>query len=697
MTLAHSIRLLPACTAVALLLSPSSGFSQVVSIEITSRAPVENGRVFGNAGPYEMIRGRVHGEVDPSDRRNRIIQDLELAPLNSHGKVEYVATFALAKPLDLAKSSGVLVYTVVNRGNGQPTASNEGHISLVSGWQGDVVATPTNQTIELPVARERDGSPVTGPVLARFWDLPAGSNTVTIRLGSLGSAFYPPVTLDTARATLTYHTSESVTGVTSGNGTIPPNDWAFADCRTAPFPGTPDPSRLCVRNGFDAARLYELVYTAKDPLVLGIGLAATRDIISFFHDAAADQHGAANPIAGAVRHTIAVGTSQSGNFLKTFVHLGFNEDLSTRTVFEGVFPYIAARQTPLNFRFAAPGGAGTLYEPGSEPILWWSRYADTVRGRPSGSLLDRCTATHTCPKVIEAFGSTEFWDLRMSPGLVGTDAAADIPLPDTVRRYYMPGTSHGGGRGGFQIDQPPAGQCELAQNPNPMSDTMRALTTALIGWVVDGAPPPPSRYPTLADRMLVPATQAATGFPAIPGIQFPENQVNAVLDYDFGPRFIYNDMSGIVTREPPVIKRALATLVPRVDQDGNELAGVASVLYQAPLGTYLGWNIQAAGFFRGQLCGFSGGYVPFAPTKARRIESNDPRLSLEERYGSQDGYVCVARQAAEQLVRERFLLRDDADRVIAAAAAAHILPPSSETTTENQRRAAALCTANRRQ
>jgi hypothetical protein len=224
-----------------------------------------------------------------------------------------------------------------------------------------------------------------------------------------------------------------------------------------------------------------------------------------------------------------------------------------------------------------------------------------------------------------------------------------------------------------------------------MSDTMQALTTALIGWVVDGTPPPPSRYPTLADRMLVPATQAATGFPAIPGVKFPENQVNAVLDYDFGPRFIYNDMSGIVTREPPAIKRALATLVPRVDRDGNELAGVPSALFQAPLGTYLGWNIQAAGFFRGQLCGFSGGYVPFAPTTARRIESNDPRLSLEERYGSQDGYVCAVRQAAEQLVRERFLLRDDADRVIAAAAAARILPPSSETTSENQRRAQALC------
>jgi hypothetical protein len=696
MTRVASVRFLPVCTLAALLFTASAGFSQVVTLEITSRAPVENGRLFGKAGAYEIIRGRVHGEVDPGDRRNRIIQDIELAPRNSHGKIEYVATFALAKPIDAAKSSGVLVYTVVNRGNGQPTASNDGHISLVSGWQGDVVATSTNHTIEVPVAREPDGSPVTGPVLARFWDLPAGSTTAAIRLGSLGTAFYPPVALDTARATLTYHASETVSGAISGTKTIASTDWAFADCRAVPFPGVPDPSRICVRNGFDPARVYELVYTAKDPLVLGIGLAATRDIVTFFRYASADQHGVANPIAHAVRHTIALGTSQSGNFIKTFVHLGFNEDLAGRTVFEGVFPYIAARQTPLNFRFAAPGGAGTLYEAGSEPILWWSRYTDTVRGRAAGSLLDRCTATHTCPKVIEAFGATEFWDLRMSPGLVGTDAAADIPLPDTVRRYYMPGTSHGGGRGGFQIEQPAAGQCVLPQNPNPMSDTMRALTAALIEWVVDGTPPPPSRYPTLAEGMLVPATRTATGFPAIPGVAFPENQVNAVLDYDFGPRFVYNDMSGVITREPPGIKRALATLVPRVDQDGNETAGVASALLEAPLGTYLGWNIQGAGFFKGQLCGFTGGYVPFAPTKARRLESHDPRLSIEERYGSQDGYLCVVRRAADDLVRQRFLLRDDADRVIAAAAAARILPPSSEATPENQTRAEALCKADQR-
>jgi hypothetical protein len=162
--------------------------------------------------------------------------------------------------------------------------------------------------------------------------------------------------------------------------------------------------------------------------------------------------GVANPVAGEVKHVVAIGDSHSGNLIKTFVHLGFNQDLSRRIVWDGVFPRIAARQTPINFRFALPGGAATLYEPGSEPVVWWGRYRDTTRRRPEASLLDRCTVSKTCPKVIEAFGSSEFWGLRMSPGLIGTDAARDIPLPANVRRYYYPGTTHGGGRGGFAVE-----------------------------------------------------------------------------------------------------------------------------------------------------------------------------------------------------------------------------------------------------
>ena len=673
-----------ACTAI-LLASPAR--AQVTRLEVTSREPVTNGQTFGAAGAYELIRGRIHGEVDPRDPHNRIIQDIQLAPRNARGRVEYVATFSLMKPVDLAKSSGVLVYSVVNRGNGAPNASAYGHISLVSGWQGDVIPTANNQTIEVPVAKNADGSSITGPVLARFYDLPSGTTTASIRIGSLGTGFYSPMNLDTTKASLTFHTSEDVAGQVAGTGSLPAGEWAFADCRTTPFPGTPDPSRVCLKNGFDPARVYDLVYTAKDPLVLGIGFAATRDIVAFFRHAPDDGGGTVNPIANAITHAVALGTSQSGNFLKTFVHLGFNQDLGGRIVWDGILPFIAGRQLAMNMRFAAPGGAAGLYEPGSEPALWWGRYTDTLRGRSASSLLDRCTASRTCPKVIEAFGATEFWGLRMSPGLVGTDAKQDIALPDNVRRYYMPGTTHGGGAGGFQLAQQPGGGCALPQNPNPMSDTIRALTIALIDWVTKGVDPPPSRYPTLAAGMLVPPE--AAGLPAIPGVH--PVKINAVLDYDFGSGFEYSDISGAIAHEPPAIKRVIPMLVPRVNEDGNETSGVPSVLHQAPLGTYLGWNVTAGGFFKGQICGFAGGYVPFARTRAERTAAGDPRLSLEERYGTQEGYMCVVRRAADSLAADRFLLRDDAARIVAAAAAAQVLPGADASSPDSRATGEKLC------
>ncbi|MCC7042701.1 MAG: hypothetical protein IT183_02495 [Acidobacteria bacterium] len=685
----NSVWLFRMSVVCGLLLAAAPAAAQVTRLEVTSRELAGNGQAYGSAGQVEILRGRVHGEVDPADRRNRIIQDIELAPRNARGRVEYTATFALARPVDASRASGTLIYSVVNRGNGDVEPSPYGHIFVVSGWQGDVVPTPRNQTISVPMAKNADGSSITGPVLQRFFNTPAGATTMPLRAGS----GYPYAAADQRAAVLTVSSGETVDGVKTGTGVVPRADWAFADCRAVPFPGTPDPTRLCLRSGFDAGRLYELVYTARDPLVLGIGLAATRDLVSFLRYDARDQSGAPNPAAGLVRHTVSIGNSQSGNFIRTFINLGFNEDLAGRIVWDGAFPRIAARQTPMNFRFALPGGAVDLYEPGSEGVLWWSRYADTVRGRgPAASLLDRCTATNTCPKIIEAFGSAEFWGLRMSPNLVGTDAKQDIALPSNVRRYYMPGTTHGGGRGGFQVAaNAGAGTCGLPGNPNPMNEQFRALNGVLIEWVSRGTLPPDSRYPLLSRGELVPATTAAVGFPGIPGLRPIDGLVKPVLDYDYGPGYITNDVSGVITRMPPRIVQPIATYVPRVDADGNETSGVPSVLHQAPLGTYLGWNVAGEGLFAGQICGFQGGYVPFAVTKAEREKTGDPRMSVEERYGTLEGYVCTVRKAADAAVRERFLLRDDADRMIREAEQSNVLPAAASSSPVNRARASERC------
>ena len=658
-----------------ILASSAAAQAQVVRLEITSREPMNGGRAAGMAGPFELIRGRIHGEIDPKDPHNAIIQDLDLAPVNAQGKVEYVATFALAKPVDMSKAARVLVYQVVNRGNGQAAASPEGYVTLVSGWQGDVIPTADNQSIVVPIARNRDGSVITGPVVARFYDVAAGARSAPIRLASLGTPQpYPPADLEQRDARLTWHTRENYPVEQDAGTPVRRADWAFANCDSTPWPGTPDPARLCLKEGFQPGHLYELVYTARDPLVLGTGLAATRDIVSFFRRAQADAAGTPNPVAGAIDHAISVGDSQSGNFIRTFIHLGFNRDLRNRMVWDGAFPRIAARQTPMNLRFGLPGGAAGAYEPGSDGVVWWTRYQDRTRGLPAAGLLDRCAATNTCPKIIEAFGSAEFWGLRMSPDLIGTDARRDLPLPANVRRYYYPGTTHGGGRGGFSVGTTPNSACLLPANPNPEADQTRALTRALVEWVATGTPPPDSRYPRLANGDLVPATRAAIGLPDIPGLPFNDHVLNPLLRYDFGPAFKAVDLSGTMSTVPPRVLGVLPTYVPRVNEDGNEAVGVPSVLMQAPLGTYLGWNVYRSGFFAGQGCGFQGGWIPFAKTKAERLANHDPRPSLEERYGSLEHYVAIVKRAAARAVRERFLLPEDAARIEHEAEASGVLP-----------------------
>src|SRR5688500_2879890 len=470
-------------------------------------------------------------------------------------------------------------------------------------------------------------------------------------------------------------TGELATGAKQGVVTIPSNEWAFADCSTAAFPGKPDAGKICVKNGFDPALLYQLEYTVKDPLVLGIGMAATRDLGSFFRYETADAAGTPNPVAGRITHAISEGSSQSGTFLRVSLLLGFNQDERGRIVWDGMNPHIAARLTDLNRRFAFPGGLVSPYELGHEGAVWWTKWEDSARNRPAASLLDRCRATNSCPKIAETFGSAEVWGLRQSFTLVGTTAKKDVPLPDNVRRYYFPGVSHGGGPGGFATWTNPvkaAASCALPANPAPVAPMRTAIISRLIAWVKTDTPMPESRYPTLADGMHVPNTNAAMGFPSIPGQPMPEGIQYPLVDYDLGPHFRYADQSGVLTKIP-VAKGTLPQLVVRVDADGNEVAGVKSPLLSAPLGTYTGWNVTTSGLYEGQLCGSSfgsspiGGFIPFAKTKGQRTASGDPRLSLEERYGNHAGYVRAVKTAAEKLVRDGYLLADDAAVMISQA------------------------------
>lgn len=630
---------------------------------------VERTEALANTPGYEKLAGRFFGELDPRHPVNAVITDIALAPRNARGMVEYSATFTILRPKDKSKLSGVLVYQVPNRGTSGIEGGGYyadfralGHVLVASGWQADIAPGPRVETLTVPVAKNADGSSITGPVMARIANAAAGSTTQSIIRGRVtGTA--TPASLDTSKAAMTKRLTEDGARIA-----VRSSDWAFADCAQTAFPGKPDGTKICMKGGFDPAYLYEVTYVAKDPPVHGIGFAATRDLNAFLRRA-----GEGNPLSAVIHHSIAQGNSQSGNFLRSFLNLGFNQDELGGRVFDGMNPNIAARQLAMNIRFAAPSGAADMFEPGSDGVLWWNDTADEARGRKAGGLLTRCNATETCPKIVETFGSAEFYSLRMSPNLVGTRADADIPLPSNVRRYYAPSVQHGGGSGGFELAGRAAACCLLASNPNSSAEMNRALMAALVAWVVKDELPPPSRYPRLDRGELVAPAQAALAFPQIPGQPLPDGVLVPFYDYDFGPGFRSAEVSGIVSLQPPVIRQTLPMLVPRVDADGNETAGVRSVLLEAPLGTYTGWSPIASGFFKGQIQALGGGYIPFAKTRAERTASGDPRLSIEERYGTHDNYVARVKAAADRLVQERFLLPDDAAKLVAQAQQSSVL------------------------
>jgi hypothetical protein len=677
---------------------------------------------------YEQLTGRAFGELDPNDPHNALITDVRLAPTSADGKLEYIASFVLRKPKAefMGQASGVMWHDVPNRGGDVnfPSDSFGGNdVQLLSGWQGDNAggtAVPANagclppyvapcaapvfvnHYVKVPVL-----AGVTGRILARIVNRSGTNAPLNVQNNPL--PYFPADSADNSGATLKVHLKESLTGEVTEGETIANGEWKFCYGAAATFasPGTPTslPVRVCLdsaKRSFDAFKLYQLVYTAKDPYVLGAGTAAFRDVGSFFKYAAAEE---GNPLAGKIKSEIVRGSSQSGNFTRHLIFLGMNEDEAGRIVHDGAWPMIAGRRVSNNSRWGQPDGVLELYQMGSEGPQWWHSFPDHTRRLHPGGILDRCSLSGTCPKIVETFGGAEVFALKMTTSWVGTDPKTDIPLPDNVRRYYLPSSTHGGGNGAMNenpLDATAApvncpgnnyGRGALRGNPVPATQLVNRVRVALRQWVIDGTPPPPSRWPLMRgaknERTLVQPTKEAMGFPSgVPGIPDsifkPENFVNPVLDYDWGPEFDHFNATGNPTNVPPAIRSVIEMLVPKVDADGNELGGVPTVLRDAPLGTYLGWNITAGPgdpgynnqpFHARQVCDYVGGMVPFAKTKAQRLASGDPRLSLEERYKTHDGYVAAVRAAADNAACADYLNAGPAAAAMGAKCTKPSLPP----------------------
>lgn len=650
-------------------------YAGITRVFISKTEPFLEGRQFGTAGPYILITGRFYGEVDPRSQFNSLIQDISLAPVNEKGMVEYISDFVILRPADMLKSNGLLFLSLPNRGNRIPADTallGRGYVYLWCAWQGDVLKGGNRLTMRVPYAAENGGA-IAG-ILRTEYQVAESAKTLDLSAGFFtGNTHYSyeAVSTDNSECSLTKRVLES-----DKRELIPNNEWAFSDCMKTRFPGEPNPRKISLRDEFQPGFIYELIYKATNPLVLGLGFAAIRDVCSFLRNDLVDESGYPNPLAdkgmteNPVKAAIMQGVSQCSNFARTFLFLGFNQDENGRQVFDGINAHIGTRRISLNVRFGRPGGGGLQHEdhlfPGNDPPFTWSVEYDSISGI-TGGILQKCIETNTCPKIIQTLSSSEYWQLRASLTTTDSYGTRDLKIPDNVRIYLFSGTQHTPMDAADQLSG-------FRQNYNSYYPYHRALVVALEKWVLEGKLPPGSRYPSISAGTLVRPASEYVGWPNIPGIQY-NGKANELPLMDYGPQYDSRNVTGILTLEPPVPKseQVYSTLVPKVDEDGNEIAGIRGINIRVPVGTFTGWALRKEGSGRGDLSGLNGMFIPFKKTRTERKEAGDPRRSLQERYGTHERYVAAVRKAAEALVAEGFLLPGDALAEIEKAERSNIL------------------------
>ncbi len=666
--------------ALLLLLLTGSASAKVIHIRIERREPFADGARFGQTGAYESIAGRLFFEVDPENAANEWITDLDLAPRNGNGRVDFWADFFLLQPVDPAKGNGCLLYDVHNRGNklalwtfNQGELTNEpsslqhagngflfrqGYTLLWTGWNGDVMADGTGRLLAgLPVARQQDGNPVTGRIHAEisvdeekvfsrsfFWS-PWGT-----------SKAYIAVSLNNQDAMLTMRPRRSAAAVT-----VPREDWAFAELPRSPSrepsaaEPAPNPTSLYVKDGFRPGWLYDLVYTARDPRVCGLGLAGLRDAVSFFR-----YGNSGNPAMGSLDRACIFGISQSGRLIHHFLYEGLNRDAAGRTVFDGAIIHVAGAGKGLfNHRFAMATVYGTQHRGNLSPADFFPfapmPQTDPVTGR-RGDSLARLRARGAVPKIFFVQTATEYWSRAASLLHTDVEGKEDLTIDPNVRLYFIAGSQH---LGGGPTDR---GICQYPRNPlNHRAPVLRALLVAMDQWVTNDTWPPASRYPRIDDGTLVDVQTFRQQFPRIPGVSLPDACYQP-LRLDPGPRW---HTKGIADHVPPEQGAPYRTLVPAVGSDGNEVAGIRLPDVAVPLATYMGWNLRDKAFGAGGLlAGLHGSWLEF-PMIA---DAADPRPSIRERYPSREGYLCRYTDAVLGLCRQGYLLEEDAISMLNKAA-----------------------------
>lgn len=634
----------------------------VSNIEITSRAEVLGGEVFGKYGPYELIQGRVYFSFDPSNPMNQRIVDLEWAPLNKQGRVEASSNFVVLKPVDNAASSGVGLVEVSNRGgkftpsyfnratSGSMSADNpdwfgnglvmrQGLTVIWVGWQFDVPPGNGNLTLEVPVAEKPNGEPITGLVRS---DWVVDERVKTLKMGHRDQIGYPVSDPESTQNVLTRRHGREARRIE-----VPGHQWRFG--REQAGTVVDDDAHIYMKKGFEPGWIYELVYRSANPPVVGLGLAVIRDIISY----AKYNENSLFP----VEKGIAAGVSQTGRFLRHFLYQGFNTDEHYRPAYDGMMIITAgAGRGSFNHRFAQPSRDAHRYSAFFYPtdiFPFTSRKQFDPQSWSSDGLLEHLPEAHHAPKTFYINTGYEYWGRAASLIHTNVKGTRDVEPCSHERIYHLSSGQH------FVDRFPPAEDMRIGPgkvyrgNPLEFKVNYRALLVALKQWVHDEEPPPASQYPTISSGELIPFDRY--DFPDIPGVLEP-GTVHTAYRVDYGPRW----GEGIIDLQPPRLGPEYPSMVCRVNELGNETAGIKNIEVRVPLATHTPWCTRKG--YPGspfELVDFRGSFIPLPLTDEEKKSSHDPRPSIESLYQGRTDYLDRLRVEAQKLVNKGFLLEED--------------------------------------
>lgn len=632
----------------AFVFASCSARAEVTRVEISSRQDVLGGKNFGAVGPYEKLSGKVYFAIDPKNPHNKIIADLDKAPRDAQGRVEFSADLFILRPKDPSKGNGVVFLDIPNRGGkallgtfnrakgsqdptmeeefGDGLLMREGYTLVSVGWEFDISKKKGLILLDAPVASD-NGNPITGWVAPGPWFIPDKmADSYNYASGEYFTPIYPPLDLNDATYRLTERPS-----LVSTPRLVPRGEWQFGRMENGGV--VSDPNWLTIKGGFKPGMVYQVTYQSKNPPVAGVGFAAVRDFASavkFDPDAI---------VRGKYVYTF--GASQVGRWQRQMIYEGFTIDERGRKAVDALF--IQTGGTSLgsfNERWAQPDELGSYTQ--TKFPLRYEITTDPVTGKRDG--LGARIPAGLEPKIFLVDTESEYYDRGRVSSLraISIDGREDLADPPNMRIFMLAGAKHGSG------SWPPV-ESEAQQlriDPLDYRWAQRALLASLDKWVRQGVEPAPSLHPMLSDHTAI--EQSAIEFPNVPGVRWP-----------------YHVPGGYRNDLPAGPVAVLPFLLPQVDNDGNTTSGIRLPEQSVPLGTYAGWAFRSQA--QGQpdtLVSMAGSYIPFARTRAEREKNHDPRLSIEERYSGREDYLRRVRAAATSLAKERYLLQDDVNSVV---------------------------------